>query len=146
MRKRQHLVSCICLKQWLVNLKGLVSVQNFVLNSLSSTFGFLIFDFFLTHTGGDFPKPVHSRQKYVVESTYPPEIRYLCLDWLKRLRQSQMTQRMRSDWSEACCKVKSYPRVNSEICFRLLHKKSNSEKLYRKSQSDLVKNVNKKDD
>ena len=54
---------------------------------------FLIIDFFLfiIHTGGDIQNPVHSRLKYFMKGKYHLELRYSCLDWLERLRQSQMT-------------------------------------------------------
>ena len=78
---------------------------------------FLVIDFllFITHTGGDIQNHVHGRLKYSMKSTYLSEIRYSCPDWLERLWQSQMIQRMRSDWLEASPKARSYPRVYSEI-------------------------------
>ena len=54
-----------------------------------------------------------------MKGTDPSEIKYFYSNWLKRLRPSQMIQRMRADWLEACRKVRSHPRANSEICFRL---------------------------
>ena len=74
-----------------------------------------------------------------MKGTDPSEIKYFYSNWLKRLRPSQMIQRMRADWLEACRKVGSHPRANSEICFRLFRKKINSEKPYRESQSEFIK-------
>ena len=45
------------------------------------------------------------------------------VDWLQRLRQSQMTKRMRSNWLEASLKARSYPHVYFEIFFRFVVKK-----------------------
>ena len=75
------------------------------------------FDFLLSvlHTEGNIQNPIHGRVKYTIKGKYHPEIRYSCLDWLERLRQSQMTLRMRFDWLEVSLMARSYPRVCSEI-------------------------------
>ena len=80
-----------------------------------------------------------ARSKKALKDTDLSEIKYLCSDWLKRLPPSQMIYCTRNNWLEAFHKVSSYPRANSEICFRLFRKKSNSEKLYRESQSEFIK-------
>ena len=79
--------------------------------------GFFNIDFLLSvlHTGGDIQNPVQGRVKYTIKGIYHPEIRFSCLDWLERLRQSQMTLRMRFDWLEASLTTRSYPHVCSEI-------------------------------
>ena len=71
-------------------------------------------DFLLSvlHTGSDIRNPVHGRVKHRIKGIYHPEIR---LSSLERLRQSQMTLRMRFDWLEASLMARSYPRVCSEI-------------------------------
>ena len=74
-----------------------------------------------------------------MKGTEPSETKYMCSGWLKRLPPRQMIYCTRTNWLEACRKVRSYPRANSEICFRLFRKKSNSEKLYRESQSEFIK-------
>ena len=79
-----------------------------------------------------------------MKSTDLPEIRYLCPDWLISFWQSQMTRGMHSNWLEAYREVRSNPRDNSEICFRLIRKKSNSEIAYRECQSEPVKTSTKK--
>ena len=72
------------IKKWL---------SDFVLSPFISACDFLNIDFLSmkTHTGSDIQNPVAGRLKYSMKSTYLPEIRYTCLDWLERLRQSQMT-------------------------------------------------------
>ena len=68
-------------------------LSDFVLSPFIIACDFLNIDFLLikTHAGGDIQNPVRRRLKYSMKSTYLPEIRYTCIDWLERLRQSQMT-------------------------------------------------------
>ena len=72
------------------------------------------------------------------ELSYPLKIRIVCIDWLQRLRQNQVTLRAYLDWFITCLEVRFYPRENSQGFYRLYRKNCKVEKLYLEHQSKFV--------
>ena len=83
--------------------------SDFVLSPFISAFDFFNywFSFIYNPYGRRYSKSRTRPSKILKKGTYHPEIRYSCLDWPERLRQSQMTLRMWSNWSEASLKARS---------------------------------------